>query len=265
MINDPYKVLGVSSDASEDEVKKAYRNLAKKYHPDLHPDDAQAAKKMNEINEAYDMIQNPEKYKAKREYQQRQQSGYYGNNGYGSYSSGYGNNGQSRGYQEYGGWTSSDFGGFDFIFNDIFGFGNSYSDTAPHAAQGDPPELVKAIDFVRNGQYGNALGILQNMTSQYRNDRWYYVCSMAYKGQGDNARALDMIEKAIRMNPQNGVYRTVRNSLMQNARTETGSYSQTSSSRTVSPLRIIGKLFFGFIIFRLILNLIQYFMYGGFR
>lgn len=53
---DPYKVLGVPPGASEEEVTKAYRKLAKKYHPDLNPGDEQAEKRMMEINEAYDLI-----------------------------------------------------------------------------------------------------------------------------------------------------------------------------------------------------------------
>jgi molecular chaperone DnaJ len=56
MIQDPYKVLGVSRDATEEEITKAYRRLAKKYHPDLNPGDESAEKRMMEINEAYDMI-----------------------------------------------------------------------------------------------------------------------------------------------------------------------------------------------------------------
>lgn len=52
----PYKILGVDENASEEEIKKAYRALVKKYHPDLHPDDKEAAAKMSEINAAYDMI-----------------------------------------------------------------------------------------------------------------------------------------------------------------------------------------------------------------
>ena len=61
MIEDPYKVLGVSPDASDEEVKRAYRALAKKYHPDRNPGDAAAAQKMREINAAYEQIKNPEK------------------------------------------------------------------------------------------------------------------------------------------------------------------------------------------------------------
>lgn len=58
-MNDPYSVLGVSRDASEEEIKSAYRRLAKKYHPDLNPGDPEATRKMNEINAAYQQIKNP--------------------------------------------------------------------------------------------------------------------------------------------------------------------------------------------------------------
>ena len=59
-MNDPYKVLGVSRDATDDEIKKAYRELARKYHPDNYVDNPLAdlvQEKMKEINEAYDQIQ----------------------------------------------------------------------------------------------------------------------------------------------------------------------------------------------------------------
>ena len=61
---EPYSVLGLEPGASDEEVKQAYRRLAKKYHPDLNPGDAEAARKMQEVNEAYDRIKNPEKYRS---------------------------------------------------------------------------------------------------------------------------------------------------------------------------------------------------------
>ena len=75
MIGDPYKVLGVSPDASDDEIKRAYRKLAKKYHPDVNPGDQEAARKMQEINAAYEQIKNPEKAYTSG---QGRQSGYGG-------------------------------------------------------------------------------------------------------------------------------------------------------------------------------------------
>ena len=61
MIEDPYKVLGLHPNASDEEVKRAYRQLAKKYHPDLNPGDQEAARKMQEVNAAYEQIKNPDK------------------------------------------------------------------------------------------------------------------------------------------------------------------------------------------------------------
>ena len=76
MIDDPYQVLGVSPDASDEEIKRAYRRLAKKYHPDLNPGDEKAAKEMQRVNAAYEQIKNPEKASP---------SGGYGYNPYGGY------------------------------------------------------------------------------------------------------------------------------------------------------------------------------------
>lgn len=60
---DYYKVLGVSRDASQDEIKKKYRKLAAKYHPDKNPDDKKAEDKFKEIGEAYEVLKDPEKRK----------------------------------------------------------------------------------------------------------------------------------------------------------------------------------------------------------
>ena len=59
MMEDPYKILGVSPGASDEEIKRAYRALAKKYHPDRNPGDEEAAKKMQQINAAYERFKNP--------------------------------------------------------------------------------------------------------------------------------------------------------------------------------------------------------------
>ena len=93
MIDDPYKVLGVSPDASDEDIKRAYRRLAKKYHPDLNPGDQEAARKMQEVNAAYEQIKNPEKA--------QQQSGGYGSSGsgYGGYYDPFGGYRQQRSYE----------------------------------------------------------------------------------------------------------------------------------------------------------------------
>lgn len=103
---DYYEVLGVSKSASEDEIKKAFRKLAKQYHPDLHPGDKQAEEKFKEVNEAYEILSNPDK-KAKYD-----QFGFAGvDPNYGAGTAGAGGFG---GFADMGDIFDSIFGGFGF-------------------------------------------------------------------------------------------------------------------------------------------------------
>lgn len=168
MMDDPYKVLGVSPDASDEEIKKAYRRLAKQYHPDRNPGDAEAAKKMQQINDAYDQIKNPEKA--------RQSTG---SQGYGGYS-GYG------GYGGYGG-----FGGYG-------PYGQSRTGTS--GAQ----VLESAYQYIRFGRYQEALHVLSSVSE--RTARWYYLSALANDGLGNQVTALEHIRRAVSMEPDNAQY-----------------------------------------------------------
>ena len=114
---DYYEVLGVSKNASDDEIKKAYRKLAVKYHPDKNPGDKEAEAKFKEINEAHDVLSDKQK---RARYDQFGHAGVGGASGGGNPFAG-GNfnfNGQSFNF---------DFGGgspFDDILGSLFGFGN---------------------------------------------------------------------------------------------------------------------------------------------
>lgn len=229
MVDDPYKVLGVSPSATQDEIKKAYRRKTKEYHPDLHPNDPSATKKMTEINEAYDMLMNPDKYAAKRAQQQQsssRQNGYSGQ--YGGYSgnqSGYSGNqggysGQQRNsgnYQNAGGW-SSDFG---FDFDDFFGFGSSYqtASTKPQVEPGDSPRIQQVVNYINRGDSQQALDILFHIPSTGRDARWYYLSSLANHALGNSVQAVDHMQRAAQMDPNNRTYQQLLRQFRQAERT----------------------------------------------
>lgn len=128
---DYYKILGVDKNASQDDVKKAFRKLARKYHPDLNPNDPSAKDKFQEINEANEVLSDPEKRKKYDEYgehwkhadefeAQKKARQHAGAGGVGF--SGFGGDGGSYWYSSDGeGFSGGDAGGFSDFFESMFG------------------------------------------------------------------------------------------------------------------------------------------------
>lgn len=129
---DYYEILGVSKTANEDELKKAYRNLAKKYHPDVNPGDAAAETKFKEVNEAYAILSDPEKRSAYDSY------GHAAFDGTGNAA-----NGGAYGAQGF------DFGDIGDIFGSFFGggFGRKSQQRRNGPIRGDDIGLRIDISF----------------------------------------------------------------------------------------------------------------------
>ena len=178
MIEDPYKVLGVSPNASDEEVKSAYRKLAKKYHPDLNPGDQEAAKKMQQVNDAYDQIKNPEKARGSA------QGNPYGN----PYGNPFGGYGPFGGYDPFGGQRQS-------------AGSQSQSDSYQNAA----------FQYIMYGRYQEALNVLAS--TDEKNARWYYLSALANDGIGNQVTALEHIRRAVSMEPDNREYLQTLNAI----------------------------------------------------
>ena len=152
---DYYNILGVDKNASNDEIKKAYRKLAKKYHPDLNPNDQKAQEKFKEINEAYEVLGDEDKKKKYDTFG----NGYNFTNGQNFDPSQYGftnfGNGYKYTYTSGGGEGFSDFfnmffgGGGDFGINDLFNRGSTR--TGPSRSQSYESELNISLEEGYNG------------------------------------------------------------------------------------------------------------------
>lgn len=135
---DFYEILGVDKTVSEDELKKAYRKAAKKYHPDLHPGDAEAEKNFKEVNEAYEILSDKEK---RARYDQFGHAGVDPNYGAGGAGGGYG-----------GGFDFGDLGDIFSSFGDIFGSGRSRSNpNAPRRGSDTAANITISFEEAAKG------------------------------------------------------------------------------------------------------------------
>ena len=174
-MTDPYQVLGVSPSATDEQIKNAYRELARKYHPDNYANNPLAdlaQEKMKEINEAYDQIQR----------QRKQQQSSHSGQGYsqGGYSqSGYSQSGYSRVYAGQG--------------------GSQFADIR---------QLLNA------NRVSDAEELLEGIPQSRRDAEWYFLRGRVFYVRGWLDQAYNYYVRANQMSPGNAEYQTALNQLM---------------------------------------------------
>ena len=184
MTDDPYKILGLKPGATDDEIKRAYKEMAKKYHPDLNGNSPEAAEMMKKVNEAYDILIN-------------HKSSYFSSSSYSSssaYQSGYSQRGP---FEWYSGYGSS---GFNFGFDE-----NEFS-----RRYGMWPSVQRARALYNMREFGRCLQELNRIPNANRNAEWYFISALAKRSTGNNASAMEDIKVACDMDPGNMEYKRYR-------------------------------------------------------
>ena len=172
-MNDPYKILGVSSDATDDEIKTAYRNLARKYHPDKYRDSdlaEMAGEKMKEINAAYDEVQKIRAGKATA-----------GQNAYGGYNAGYD-----------AGYAGNANGG---------AYGNNAN------------PYITARQLINLRRVAEAAQILSEIPESERGAEWHFLMGCVAVTRGHYVDAQQFFDTACGMDPGNPEYRDAQERL----------------------------------------------------
>jgi len=213
MITDPYGVLGVSPDASEEEIARSYRKLAKKYHPDVNPGNAEAARRMSEVNAAYEQIKSGKTSGTAA-------GGYQGQEA--------GGGSASRGQEDPFGFGFNPFEGFDF-----FGQGPR-QESADFAFR-------TVIGCLNAGRYEEAIEELNGMGE--RGAAWYYYSALANSCSGNRITALQHAKTAVQMEPENPEYRRILN------RIQNGGQAYQQQSREYGmPTGNLGRICLGVIL-----------------
>ncbi|MBQ8578875.1 MAG: DnaJ domain-containing protein [Clostridia bacterium] len=162
-MKDPYATLGVKRDAGEEEITAAYRALAKKYHPDLNPDDKEAAARMRDVNEAYTYL--------------REHDAAFAQNG----ANADGARQTRSGYSAYGKTDSS-------------GYWREYTQ---EETENSRYRFVR--EALSGGEYQRALMLLSGTSA--RDGMWYYLAACAHNGTGNRVLALHYAKTAAELEP----------------------------------------------------------------
>lgn len=172
-MTDPYSVLEIPRGSSDDEIKKAYRNLSRRYHPDANinnPDKDQAEARFKEVQQAYEQIIHEKE-------------------------SGLG------GFGSFGGFGGGPFHGQNAEYRQQSSSGATDNEEELH--------LRAAFNFINSRHYQEALNLLNNI--QNHSALWYYYSSLANSGLGNNVLALQHAKEALRLEPDNFQYQMLVN------------------------------------------------------
>ncbi len=230
-MNDPFMTLGIPSSSSEDEIKAAYRKLAKQYHPDLHPGDKQAEDKMKEINEAY-----AEAIRVKKQ-------GSYNPDMYGANSQ-WNSNANPYSNAQWGGAWGNPWGPFGTAWGSDSGWNPFGSSTQTGTYQDS--RLQAASDYIQTGRYQEALNILQGM--QEETAQWHYLNALAHRGMMNQIAALSHARQAVQMAPDNLIYRQLLNELQGPSRQYTAQGGNPFGGSMCSSSSLFGCLALNFLL-----------------
>lgn len=214
-MTDPYRVLGLTRGASDEDIKKAYRNLSRKYHPDANvnnPNKAEAEERFKEVQAAYNQIMD------------EKQHGYSGSTyGYGGSSYSYGGAGGN-------------------FYNGGYAYKNATSN-----------EMAAAANYINAGHYNEAMNVLNSIPDEQRNGQWYFFAAVAANGMGNLSLAKEYISRAVALEPGNFQYRSFQQTLDFGSGWYTSYDSRRSTYR--SPYSGLGRWCLNMLILNLLCNL----------